>query len=155
MQEHRRSARRTSKILGFTGLTAGLSAALALAACVGSPTPATAQASTALSGQALYAQHCSACHGLLAEGDGPVADVMRVTVPNLRTLQARANGTFPRDAVMRYIDGRDLPAAHGDRYMPVWGEQFASADSNGEAADDALADLRIAAIVDFLEQIQN
>jgi mono/diheme cytochrome c family protein len=126
-----------------------------LSACSGSPVTETAQEATEPDGRSLFAQHCSACHGPLAEGDGPVANVMLVTVPNLRSLQERAGGTFPREPVMRYIDGRDLPAAHGDRYMPVWGETFAAVDEDGVVTDEAMADDRIGAIVDYLESIQN
>jgi mono/diheme cytochrome c family protein len=99
-------------------------------------------------GQALFARYCASCHGRLGEGDGPVAQVMEVSVPNLRTLRRRADGTFPRDAVMRYIDGRELPAAHGARLMPVWGDSFSGDGEEG-------ARRRIAAITDFIERLQN
>jgi mono/diheme cytochrome c family protein len=97
-------------------------------------------------GRTLFVRHCASCHGTLGEGDGPVASVM--PVPNLRTLSERSGGSFPREAVMRYIDGRDLPDAHGERLMPVWGDTFAN------DGDDA-ARARIAAITDFVEQLQN
>jgi 4'-phosphopantetheinyl transferase EntD len=74
-------------------------------------------------------------------------------VPNLRTLKARAGGTFPRDAVMQYIDGRNLPAAHGERLMPVWGDTFAGSASDA-AEGDAIARERISAITDFIERLQ-
>jgi hypothetical protein len=75
-------------------------------------------------------------------------------VPNLRTLRARANGTFPRESVMRYIDGRNLPAAHGDRLMPVWGATFAESADTSEAGN-AIAKQTIAAIASYIEQLQN
>lgn len=105
-------------------------------------------------GAALFARHCASCHGSYGEGDGPVAAVMQVTVPNLRTLKSRSGGRFPRDAVIRYIDGRNLPAAHGERLMPVWGDTFAGTKGDPEA-DEALARSRIAAIADFIEKLQN
>jgi len=114
-----------------------LAAAAAVAACAGEPV-------TEPDGARLFARHCASCHGSFGEGDGPVAEVMQVAVPNLRSLSARANGSFPRDAVMRYIDGREVPAAHGERLMPVWGDSFEA------AAGDA-----IAAITDFVERLQN
>jgi mono/diheme cytochrome c family protein len=117
-----------------------------LAACMTS-----AQEANEPNGAELYARHCAACHGTVGEGDGPVAEVMQVTVPNLRTLTARSGGEFPRDAVMRYIDGRNLPAAHGARLMPVWGDTFAGDGEDGEA----LARRRIAAITAFVERLQN
>lgn len=106
------------------------------------------------SGSALYARHCSACHGRYGEGDGPVAIAMSVDVPNLRTLARREGGEFPRDSVMRYIDGREQPVAHGDRYMPVWGEVFRWGKSDGEATE-AEVRARIEALADYLERIQS
>jgi mono/diheme cytochrome c family protein len=107
-----------------------------------------------IDGAALFARHCASCHGPRGEGDGPVAGAMLIGVPNLRTLQTRSNGTFPRDAVMQYIDGRNLPAAHGDRLMPVWGVRFSESDGDDESGE-AAARRRIAAIADFVEQLQN
>jgi hypothetical protein len=75
-------------------------------------------------------------------------------VPNLRTLSARSDGRFPRESIMRYIDGRDLPAAHGDRVMPVWGDTFAATAGDPDSADE-IASERIAAITQFVERLQN
>src|SRR5690606_25499634 len=58
-----------------------------------------AAASAAPAGEQLYYNHCASCHGASAEGDGPVASVMQVTVPNLRNLAARNGGRFPAEAV--------------------------------------------------------
>lgn len=131
-------------------LTVLLAALLALAACKPQPTTV----SDIPGGEALYARHCSACHGQFGEGDGPVAIAMSVTVPNLRLLAQRAGGEFPRDGVEAYIDGRDLPAAHGDRYMPVWGDIFRWGEDESEASEEAVR-LRIEALADFLERIQS
>lgn len=103
-------------------------------------------------GAALFARHCAACHGQRGEGDGPVAAVMQVAVPNLRTLRQRSNGTFPRAAVIAYIDGRNLPVSHGDRYMPIWGNVFSWAEDD-EEREQVVAE-RIEALADYLEQIQ-
>jgi mono/diheme cytochrome c family protein len=105
-----------------------------------------------ISGATTYAQYCSACHGTRAEGDGPVAEAMRVTMPNLRSLAERNDGDFPADAVASYIDGRRLPQAHGERYMPVWGEVFSSEVERRPNAVDP--QIRIDALVDFLRDIQ-
>lgn len=103
-------------------------------------------------GGALFARHCASCHGSFGEGDGPVAEAL-LSVPNLRSLSARAGGEFPRESVMRYIDGRELPAAHGDRLMPVWGDTFTGEDEK-EGAEESAAE-RISAMTDFIEQLQN
>ena len=77
---------------------------------------------------------------------------MQVAVPNLRTLSERNGGTFPADSVAQFVDGRDLPQSHGDRYMPVWGDIFAW--GNPERAAQQRARQRINAIVAFVEKLQ-
>jgi mono/diheme cytochrome c family protein len=129
-------------------------AVLALSACQPRETPL-----PELSGAELYTYHCSACHGPQGEGDGPVAEVMNVAVPNLRVLSQRNGGKFPAEAVASYIDGRNLPVAHGDRYMPIWGDIFSRPDAvagtdDGSEPDEALVARRIKAITEFLERIQ-
>jgi len=123
-----------------------LGAALSIALALGAP----ALAADDL-GARLYFNHCAACHGDNGEGTGPVAASMRVTVPNLRTLAARNGGMFPADAVRAYVDGRNIPAAHGDRQMPIWGDVFRGVDQD---ADDRTVRRRIAAIVDFISLLQ-
>jgi len=119
---------------------------------LGIATAACAQDDGTPDGAALYARHCAACHGQRGEGDGPVAGVMQVTVPNLRTLRQRSNGTFPRDAVIAYIDGRNLPVSHGDRYMPIWGNVFSWSEDDDDR--EAVVAERIEAVASYLEQIQ-
>ncbi len=106
------------------------------------------------SGSALYAENCSACHGISAGGDGPVASIIAVPVPDLRRLAARNGGAFPAEAVATIIDGRDADTpAHGDRYMPVWGKEFWLGEGADEAAE-IKARKRIEALVKFLDSIQ-
>ncbi|NIW24634.1 MAG: hypothetical protein GWN29_08765, partial [Gammaproteobacteria bacterium] len=42
------------------------------------------------SGADMFAIHCVSCHGPTGEGDGSVAAILTVTVPNLRTLTRRS-----------------------------------------------------------------
>ena len=123
-----------------------LGPALCIALALGAP----ARAADDL-GARLYFNHCAACHGDDGEGTGPVAASMRVTVPNLRSLAQRNGGTFPVDTVRAYVDGRSIPASHGDRLMPIWGDVFRGAD---QEADDRTVRRRIAAIVDFISTLQ-
>jgi mono/diheme cytochrome c family protein len=102
-------------------------------------------------GARLFFNHCAACHGESAEGDGPVAAAMRVTVPNLRTLTMRSAGVFPTEAVRAYIDGRETTAAHGDRQMPIWGDVFRGPQ---RGTSQRTVRRRIAALADFIESIQ-
>lgn len=131
-----------------------LLAAVALGGCYsagGTRAPAAAAANgPEPTGEQLYFNHCASCHGANAEGDGPVASVMQVAVPNLRNLAMRSGGRFPTEAVRAYIDGRTVNAAHGERVMPVWGDVFRAVG----AGDEAAASQRIAALVDFIAEIQ-
>jgi mono/diheme cytochrome c family protein len=129
---------RCTIVLIITFLLAGCSTA--------PPSPA-----RTVSGAATFATHCAACHGPQGEGNGPVAATLRVPVPNLRTLRQR-NGQFPTEWVASKIDGRDLPPAHGDRAMPVWGGVF---DKTGQLIVDAgNAEQRIEAVIDYLQELQ-
>ena len=120
-----------------------LSAALLLcAATAGAAEP---------TGDALFAKHCATCHGADGEGGGPAASAMRVVPPNLRSLAKRNGGTFPRDAIAAYIDGRQQVASHGDRLMPVWGDFLQRPEDKGS---DAPVRMRIEALVQFIERLQ-
>jgi mono/diheme cytochrome c family protein len=78
----------------------------------------------AMSGKDLYARFCASCHGASGRGDGPVASSLKVEVPDLTLIARRAKGTYPRDRIVRIIDGRHILGAHGTRTMPVWGADF-------------------------------
>ncbi|HEY3516482.1 MAG TPA: cytochrome c [Gammaproteobacteria bacterium] len=103
------------------------------------------------SGAATFATHCAACHGRRGEGDGPVASTLSVRVPNLRTL-AQRNGEFPTEWVASKVDGRDLPSAHGDRAMPVWGSVFDTTGQLFVGAENSKE--RIDALIEFLLELQ-
>jgi mono/diheme cytochrome c family protein len=129
-----------------------VSAALQLAGLLLATLCAVAHAGEQPSGAALYRNHCAACHGEHAEGNGPAAVGMNATVPGLRTLAKRNGGLFPGDGVARHIDGRDRPAAHGSLQMPVWGEIFRAPRSAG---GDQVARERIAALVEYIATLQD
>jgi mono/diheme cytochrome c family protein len=126
---------------------AGLAATLTLALVVAT----NAYAADDDLGARLFFNHCAACHGDAAEGGGPVAAAMRVTVPNLRTLATRNDGAFPAEAVRAYIDGRESVAAHGDRQMPVWGDVFRGPE---QGTAERTVRRRIDALVQFIETLQ-
>jgi mono/diheme cytochrome c family protein len=89
----------------------------------------------ARSGEALYQQFCSSCHGVSGRGDGPVANSLTVEVPDL-TLIARRNGNvFPRDRIEKIIDGRFVVGAHGTRVMPIWGERLSQLELGNPDAE--------------------
>ena len=122
-----------------------VSIGLFTSACANSP-------SQPPSGQQVFETHCAACHGLLGAGDGPVAATMRVSVPDLRGLVERYGGAFSEDQVASYIDGRNLPDAHGERAMPVWGRVFAFTEAIVPGAENPA--LRIQSLLDYLRTLQ-
>ena len=124
-------------------LASAIALSFVLAGCSAEPDRA--------SGADLYVNYCASCHGLQGEGDGPVAAVMQVNVPNLRTLAMRSDGEFPTDAVTAYVDGRQSPSSHGDRRMPIWGNVF---QWNEGADSEDLARRRIEAVVEFIGELQ-
>lgn len=47
-----------------------------------------------LGGQELFRRHCASCHGLGAQGDGPMAQVMTLPMPDLTALTAGRGAAF-------------------------------------------------------------
>jgi mono/diheme cytochrome c family protein len=105
-----------------------------------------------VTGENTFDVHCVPCHGRLGEGDGPDAASRDLVVPSLRTLARRNGGVFPADAVAGYIDGTDMPAAHGDRNMPVWGPVFETTSQLLVGAEPARE--RIDAVIEHLRKLQ-
>ena len=92
--------------------TLSIIAALALTACIDTPEPQ--------SGKQAFMENCASCHGIDAKGGGEMADVLIKMPPDLTTLSARHNGTFPSDYVMSTIDGLQR-APHFSGAMPEFG----------------------------------
>lgn len=93
---------------------------LILAALLGA---GAAFAQDAEDGEAVYLEHCAACHGLDLDGQGPMAGVMIIKPTDLTGLQAGNDGVFPVERVVKRIDGRDPLVSHGSP-MPVYGHFF-------------------------------
>lgn len=105
------------------------------------------------SGAELYKRFCASCHGEGAEGDGPVAPFFKLTPPDLTRIAKRHGGKFPADQLQQIIDGRSKLAAHGTRNMPVWGLEFAQAESETPGAHER-AQAMIARLVEYLRTLQ-
>ncbi len=118
--------------------------------CIGQTRPGSAPTTE---GAELYRLHCAGCHGAAGYGDGPVAPLMAITVPDLTRIAARRGGRFPEDEVARIIDGLSPLAAHGTRHMPVWGYEFYVPDSDDETAHRQ-ATGRVERLTRFLGSIQ-
>jgi len=103
-------------------------------------------------GDKLYRRYCGACHGLDAKGDGIVSSLMTPKPRDLTTIARDFGGEFPREAVIRAIDGRQTVRAHGDADMPVWGATLSP--ELGSETDDIMIREWITAIADYLESVQ-
>lgn len=103
----------------------------------------------AMTGKEVYRRFCASCHGVGGRGDGPVADSFTIEVPDLTSIARRARGVYPRDQVVRIIDGRHILAAHGSRTMPVWGVELTGA---ALAEDDVR--LIIERLADYVGELQ-
>ncbi|MGH1405761.1 MAG: c-type cytochrome [Rhodomicrobiaceae bacterium] len=87
--------------------------------------PTTLYADDVKQGKENYRRYCASCHGTTGLGDGPVADSLKQKPADLTQLSKRAGGTFPRQKIIKTIDGRLMPDSHGNAEMPVWGQWFA------------------------------
>jgi mono/diheme cytochrome c family protein len=102
-------------------------------------------------GRAIYLQYCASCHGMAADGKGPLAPILTTPPANLRLLAARYGNPLPEDQIARFIDGRADIKAHGPRDMPVWGTQFFPEAQGAESGVRFL----IARLVAYLQSIQS
>lgn len=123
-----------------------------VAAC--STVPPQRKTVSEMPGMEMYQTFCASCHGVGGKGDGPVAPLVKIGVPDLTRLAQRDGGEFPTEDVRRIIDGRFDRPAHGPRDMPVWGWQFYNSTSMDDANERARVDALIGRLVDYLRSIQ-
>lgn len=102
-----------------------------------------------IKGPDLYGAHCAACHGADAKGNGPVAPVLKVKMPDLTTITQRNRGKFPAERVRKIISGDETLAAHGSREMPIWGPIFHQIEQDQDWGEPRLTNL-----VNYLQSIQ-
>lgn len=110
----------------------------------------TTDAMAVASGEELFVSYCQICHGSGDEA-GPMAEVLSTVPLDLRLIAVRRNGEFPRDEIIKIIDGRSSLKGHRNTEMPVFGKTFKESeglDSNKEVKKE------IGLIVDYLESIQ-
>jgi mono/diheme cytochrome c family protein len=103
-----------------------------------------------------YLRYCGACHGPEAKGDGLAGSLMRIRPPDLTLLASRHGGEFPLEQVVRTIDGREAPHAHGTPEMPVWGERLGEELGGGtkSVGVERRVQGRILSIAEYLRTIQ-
>ena len=105
---------------------------------------------TPTSGQQMYANYCTPCHGQDGKGQGPVAGALKSQPTDLTLLAHNNNGKFPATHVTAVLQsGVNIPA-HGSAAMPVWGPILGKMDVTNP--QDKI--LRIANLSHFLRTIQ-
>ncbi|GAA5068764.1 cytochrome c [Roseibacterium beibuensis] len=118
---------------------------------------APAMAQDTAEGALLYEAYCAACHGVEAQGDGRMAELLTIEPTILTQLSARNGGEFPTLQVIRQIDGRDPILAHGGD-MPLFGRWFEGQGADVPLATDTgqpiLVARPIADLVAYLMEIQ-
>lgn len=138
----------SSTIHRVFGLALALLVALALWAM-----PGTSQAQEQAAGKAEFDRYCAGCHGMNAEGDGPLATLLTVKPANLTLLARKNKGVFPGIRVAHIIDGRTTVRAHGPSDMPIWGRVFTKRPTAGNPAETARRS-DIQQIVSYLQSVQ-
>lgn len=108
-------------------------------------------------GQQEFQSRCSSCHGRDGKGNGPIADLLRKSPPDLTLLSRSNGGIFPMSRVYDSIVG-DGVQAHGSRDMPVWGQVYRLragehyADTPYDA--EAYVRIRVLAVVEYINRLQ-
>ena len=107
-------------------------------------------------GAALYQTHCAVCHGVDAEGAGPLSGALVVQPPDLTALQSGNENVFPMVRVVMRIDGRDPLVSHGSP-MPVFGPFFDGPDTplQAETGQPIFTTREVADLVAYLQALQD
>lgn len=126
---------------------------VALVAVLAAPSPPDGPAapSSTTNGAVLYQNHCAACHGPEARGDGPLADVIAYRPADLTRIALRSRGEYPAARVRDIIDGRKPVKGRFAAGMPVWGEAFKNPDDG--YSERALRE-KIAALTEYVGTLQ-
>ena len=105
-------------------------------------------------GHNLYEQYCMDCHGMKGQGDGVLAEDLKVAPADLTTIAMRRKGVFPDPEIREIIDGRRRVRAHGPLNMPLWGKAFGMATASAGGQTEAETRDKINSLIDYLKSIQ-
>ena len=119
---------------------------LIVVVAIGAATP---RPTAAVDGKTLFRQYCAVCHGLDGKGAGPAVSALKQAPTDLTAINRQHNGRFPDDKILRILNGAEPIASHGTQEMPIWGPVFYGMSNNL-----SLGQLRVHALVSYLEQIQ-
>ena len=103
-------------------------------------------------GSSAFQVYCASCHGRGAEGNGPMAEFLRIPPKDLTLMAREHGGSFPEDETYSAIDGRRSVRGHGPREMPVWGFGFQVPGRDSDQESEVRQ--RILDLLAFLKSIQ-
>lgn len=103
-------------------------------------------------GELSYRVHCASCHGSGGQGDGSMAEYLKVEPADLTRLSRENQGVFPAERVYSSIDGRREVRGHGPSGMPVWGLTFQTSGRDSDQEKEVRE--RILDLMSYLESIQ-
>jgi mono/diheme cytochrome c family protein len=107
-------------------------------------------------GKREYDNNCAVCHGRDGRGNGPYAELLRRSPPDLSTIARRNGGVFPVAKTYEVIEGAGV--GHGTRDMPIWGMDY-----NVKAAEyymdvpydqEGFVRGRILSLIEYLNRLQ-
>jgi mono/diheme cytochrome c family protein len=75
-------------------------------------------------GQAHYLLFCANCHGVNADGKGPLVGLLKVTPGDLTTLKRTGKGESVTERVLKAVAGRHAVES-GGRKMPIFSDNLA------------------------------
>ena len=117
---------------------------------------ASAAAQSLIDGKALFGEHCAACHGADAKGDGPDASNSKTPPVDLTEIAKRRDGVWPILEVMSIIDGytkvvsprEDMPIIPDITTGPMVDIDTGNGITNTVPA-------RLLALAEYLESVQS
>lgn len=134
-------------------IRSGLASQMALAAALGLAAAPAAHAADH-PGKGPYEQYCASCHGVAADGKGPVAEEMKIVPSDLRKLHERYGDPLAKPRLREVVDGRDMPRSHGLPDMPVWGDKLLASVPPGVDGNEFFKRGTILVIIDYLQTLQ-
>ena len=85
----------------------------------GTSTGSAQQAQVLADGKEDFEEHCAACHGAQAKGDGPMAEILVVPPSDLTRIAGNNDGVFPFWRVYEIIRGQQAVKGHETFQMPL------------------------------------
>jgi mono/diheme cytochrome c family protein len=112
-------------------------------------------------GRITYSLHCASCHGPQGQGDGPMAEFLSVSPPDLTSIQERNGGVFPFARIYRIIESGAENEVHRASPMPAWRDELLIETLILQGIDvepagrEAFVRTRILALIDHLAGLQD